>query len=124
MKKAVCGLLVVGDLILSVSRKDDQTKFGFVGGKLDPGEDAEIALIREYLEETGLHISIDKNVKEFVSMCGEYHTVTYVVKLDQYQTWQSLDKKETGLVKLCTKDELIKGPFGKYNIEAFQYFNL
>lgn len=44
-------------LILSVSRKDDLTKFGLAGGKLDPGESFMDCAIRETFEETGIVVT-------------------------------------------------------------------
>ena len=40
--------------VLAVSRKNDKTKFGLAGGKVDPGETFIEAAIRECYEETGL----------------------------------------------------------------------
>lgn len=44
--------------ILNITRKDDQTKYGLVGGKVDDTDvDIRAALNREVLEETGIDIS-------------------------------------------------------------------
>jgi 8-oxo-dGTP pyrophosphatase MutT (NUDIX family) len=62
-KYAVCGILpIIGDFFLSVSRKDDTDKIGFIGGKIDDGEEPEQALLREALEETGLHVTVESFV--------------------------------------------------------------
>src|SRR5690349_19058665 len=42
--------------ILGVPRKNNPHKFGFVGGKCDPGESFEETALRETKEETGLEI--------------------------------------------------------------------
>src|ERR1035437_3070592 len=58
MKKAVCILVYNDDgEILAVSRKNDPNDLGLPGGKVDPGETEEEAVVREMLEETGLEIS-------------------------------------------------------------------
>jgi 8-oxo-dGTP pyrophosphatase MutT (NUDIX family) len=55
-KKSV-GALVIDrnrpNMCLMVSRKNDHTDFGTIGGKLDAGETDADALPRELLEETG-----------------------------------------------------------------------
>jgi len=56
---AVCVIIQNEDgKILAVSRKDDATKFGLPGGKVDPedGTNYEKAIIRETKEETGIDI--------------------------------------------------------------------
>ena len=46
-KLAVCGVLPVLGHFLSVTRKDNFNKIGFIGGKVDDGESLEEALTRE-----------------------------------------------------------------------------
>lgn len=54
MKIASNLLLVQNGLALAVTRRDDRTKWGLPGGKVDPGETSQTAAIREMREETGL----------------------------------------------------------------------
>ena len=44
--------------VLAISRKNNPTKFGFIGGKIDPGETAKEAASREFFEETGFEFPI------------------------------------------------------------------
>lgn len=44
----------------SMSSKGNQGKWDFPGGKVDSGEDFEVALLREVTEETGLGISLKR----------------------------------------------------------------
>ena len=44
--------------ILSISRRNDATKFGLIGGKVDPGESFKQAASREFFEETGLELPL------------------------------------------------------------------
>jgi 8-oxo-dGTP pyrophosphatase MutT (NUDIX family) len=50
-------LIVKDGLILSVSRRDDKTKFCFLGGKCEPNETTGMAAIRETFEETGINVT-------------------------------------------------------------------
>lgn len=51
---SVVGLLVRNGLVLSISRRDDHDDLGLPGGKVEPGEDPEDALVREMGEEVGI----------------------------------------------------------------------
>ena len=52
-----CVILTKEDKILGVTRKYNHSDWGLPGGKLDPGETALEAIIRESKEETGLDIT-------------------------------------------------------------------
>jgi 8-oxo-dGTP diphosphatase len=57
----VCAIIEKGGKILAAKRGDSQPHAGFwefPGGKIDPGEDAQKAIIREIREELGTGISI------------------------------------------------------------------
>lgn len=126
MKKlAVCGILSVLGHYLAVSRKDDHTKFGFIGGKVDDGESVKQALIREVLEETGLHVEIDTQYDPFVEEDGDdYLVYCYIIKLkDVYH--ESISEIEAGVIRLVSKDVLLNSsPWSEYNKQAFDWFSL
>lgn len=101
--------------VLGVSRKDDHTKFGLVGGKVEEEDiSLEYAAIRECKEETGLDIF---NLKKVFSYHNEEKGRTGTTFMAEYRGYIGfgVSEKETGLVKWITFDELKAGPFGKYN---------
>ena len=121
-KYAVCALVLNSEgLILGVSRKDDHTAFGVPGGKVEDNETILEALHREILEETGYHIIVD-NELPFVSDVDGYTTATFKATIDTSAIqWQVI---ETGVVKYVSKQTLLDGPFGQYNKQLFEFFNI
>jgi 8-oxo-dGTP pyrophosphatase MutT (NUDIX family) len=102
-------------LFLGVSRKYDPNDFGFCGGKVDPGETPEEAMVREAKEETGLDIVIIEEIH--TEFYGGYNTHCYIA---DYSGEFSYDKeKETGRVAWVTKQDLLDGCFGDYNAGIF-----
>jgi len=100
--------------ILAVSRKNDATKFGLAGGKVDPGETFVEAAIRECYEETGLEafcpIPIFSRMEPGdVDFFAVVYFVQWIGKIHE------TNEKETGVVKWTTWEELEEGPFGEYN---------
>ena len=116
-KKGALVLLFNQGKILSVSRKDNPTKFGLVGGKVDYGETFMEAAIREAKEETGLDVF--GLVPVFGRLDGEYYCVVFIGqwKGEIHKT----SEKETGFVCWTDWDNLKNGPFGHYNYELEQH---
>lgn len=123
-KYAVCGILpIIGDFFLSVSRKDDPNKIGFIGGKIDDGENPEQALIREVLEETGLHVLIVKQ-DPYIAKDGDFIVYCYLIELDNKEH-ESIDESETGVIRIANRIQLIKSsPYAEYNERAFDWFGV
>jgi len=97
-------------LVLGVSRKDDHSKMGLPGGKMEPEDllDSKTTAIRECKEETGL--DIDDLILAFAihkdgSMC-----FTYIAKYSGI-----ISHDEPHLVKWIPFIELLNGTFGDYN---------
>lgn len=122
--KAVCALIFNQSdksRILGISRRDDRTVFGLIGGKVDPGESLEEAIIREVREETGFDFVIETNA--FTKLCqGQtvFLVTTFVgiINYDLPPHWRN-EANEEGVVKWCSKAELLNGPFGNYNRDLF-----
>lgn len=113
LPEAACTLTVnENGLILAVSRKDDRTKFGLPGGKVDPGEEPLQTAFRELEEETGLVAT--SLVPVFSWSDGEYLTHAFVA-----QVKGDICTQEAGVVDWVHPDVLLRGPFGEYNRRLF-----
>ena len=103
-------------LVLAVSRKDDQTKFGLPGGKVDPGETVRQCAVRETHEETGLLVHIVRKVYD--GLCeGEvpHETACYLAMAEEW----SGETKESGKVEWVDWNVLLRGPFADYNRRVY-----
>lgn len=115
MKQAVCALIITKNhKIIGVSRKDNPTQFGLVGGKVDDGETPEEALIRETKEETGLDII--KYEKIFERTDDDFKCSTYLCDVTG-----EITTNELGIVKEVDWSELLAGPFGSYNQQLLNH---
>jgi len=107
--------------VLAVSRRNDSTKFGLPGGKVDPGETDISAAKRELKEETGIDISwfflreIFSDTDDF-----EYWTTCYYACLSYTPEIGQKDLGEEGEVKWVDKEVLTSGIFGTFNTKLFQ----
>ncbi len=118
LKEAVCALIPRGDMVLAVSRKDNPTAFGLIGGKVDAGEDRIAALYRETQEETGLKITSHKEVFNIIDAHG-YNCFTYLCDVEGEVT-----TTEKGVVKEVPWSVLFDGPFSSYNHELYKKINI
>lgn len=107
-------LLNPDGLVLGVSRKTDHNDFGLVGGSLENYDvTPELGAIRETKEETGLDISNLKLVYLKASSDGRVG-YTYIAE------WTGdIAYDEPHVVKWTTFSELIKGSFGRWNLEVY-----
>ena len=115
LKLAATALIYKGDIfvseLLGVTRKDNHTLFGLPGGKVDPGEDTYIGMVREVFEETGLivHTAIPFYFREE----KEFMAVVYLVT-----SWSGvISTSEAGKVDWVDFEVLKRGSFIEYNTE-------
>lgn len=117
--RAVC-LLVrrpIDGKILAVSRKTNRTRFGLVGGKVDPGQTPLDALFAEADQEAGIVPLNPKLV--YVALCeGE---VTYMCSTFMAETFTGeLHTEEPIDIEWVNPEVLVDGPFGDYNQGLFE----
>ncbi len=102
--------------IICVSRKDDHTDFGLVGGKVDPEDkDTLDASIRELFEETGLLYERDKFIKIYQGNHMDYWQVTYFVNVISDMDDSVFKHDEPHVVKWSNWQTVFDGSFGEYN---------
>lgn len=113
-KAASAWIIHESGLVLAVSRKHDDTDLGLPGGKLDPGETFQDAVIRETKEETNLDITDALPV--FADACGTpgVHNVHWCMAFLCKATG-TLKRMEKGLVLWVPPQRLITRPDGTFN---------
>lgn len=123
MREAGVMLIVKDGLILGVSRRNNKTKFGLPGGKLEPGETPLQAACREAFEETGVKVDdavfIYRRDELPESPDGEaFHTYCFFAT-----NWSGEPhNSEEGEVKWLTAADLTgdAGAFAEYNTKTLQ----
>lgn len=78
-KLAALALLWKNGEVLAVSRKNNHEDLGFPGGKVDPGETPEQAMVRELREETGCIAKSWERIFERTDD-GGYWAITFLVR--------------------------------------------
>lgn len=109
--------------VLGVSRKDNHTDFGLIGGKVDELDwqhnylnPFQAAMKRECKEETGLDIDMETAEVVFQSHRDGYMGITYLIK-----DWSGEIKyDEPHDVKWVRFDVVMDGTFGKWNTMVYE----
>lgn len=117
--RSVVALIINSDKqILTVSRRNQPNNLGLPGGKIDPGETPEQALVRELLEETGVE------AKDF-NLCFERidQTDKCVVWCYRVTTWKGIPRqREPGIHVSWVEPSLLidkNCTFSEYNSNLF-----
>ena len=111
-------LIIKDGLILAISRRNDKTKFGLLGGKVEAHEAPEEAAIRETFEEAGITVKSCVQIYQRVELGDgpdgvDFHSTTFYAT-----SWEGEPTgSEEGEVKWLTVAELTttKAAFGDYN---------
>lgn len=103
-------------LILGVTRKDELTKFGLVGGKVDPGETPEEAAIRETQEETGIIVTKCKYLYDKVVPAIHHEGLDFHCYCYEALEWHGeISTNEPARVDWVTVEAILDGAYPEYN---------
>ena len=102
--------------------------YGFVGGKVDPGETAIQAAIREAFEEAGVIVEINEDARDscFMSFVDDTHTSIFILyKAHIVEGADNIGKhvrENEGVPVWIMPSEILNSPFCDYNQHALQHF--
>ncbi len=116
---------------LAVSRRNDTTRWGLPGGKVDPGETNLESAVRESFEELGWKFEPNKLEPLYSGLCpgkgpdDTYWVTTYLYRGDSISlSWR---KPEEGLALAWMSRESLCdrscSPFADYNVSAFAAYD-
>lgn len=116
--EVVASIIRKGDMVFATQRGygDFKDWWEFPGGKIEPGEKPEEALVREIREELSTEISVDKFLytvdwdypKFHLTMhCFMCSLVTEALHLNEHEAAKWLDKGEIHSVKWLPADEIL-----------------
>lgn len=126
---AVCVILPKADgTLLAVSRRNDDTRWGVPGGKVDPGETHVAAAVRECGEEVGLTLEPSLLLPVYTGFCpgpgprDSFWVTTYLYLGDVEQL--GIGTPEPGLtIRWAPSQDLSDpkhSPFADYNRRALE----
>ena len=120
----------VGEILAFRRQKNvsDNNVYGFVGGKVDPGETAIQAAIREAFEEAGVIVEINEDARDscFMSFVDDTHTSIFILyKAHIVEGADNIGKhvrENEGAPVWIMPGEILNSPFCDYNQRALQHF--
>ena len=120
----------VGEILAFHRQKNvsDNNVYGFVGGKVDPGETAVQAAIREAFEEAGIIVEINEDARNscFMSFVDDTHTSIFILyKAHIVEGADNIGKyvrENEGAPVWIMPSEILNSPFRYYNQRALRYF--
>ena len=121
---------VFGEILAFRRQKNvsDNNVYGFVGGKVDPGETAVQAAIREAFEEAGVIVEINEDARDscFMSFVDDTHTSIFILyKAHIVEGADNIGKhvrENEGSPVWIMPSEILNSSFRDYNQRALQYF--
>lgn len=100
---AIYGLFLrEGRALMTRSRTPGGLILNFPGGALEPGEDPEACLIREFREETGLIVRVGK----LLYASRRYHPNPFYAADHQYHTYYEIERAEGDLAAHGNGDDV------------------
>lgn len=130
MNKAVCLVLIADDSLVCVTRKNDASKIGLPGGKVNEGETTVDAMIREAKEELGISIEPELLKELFTDVCPgevEFETTTFLYNKANNWSFTDFIAEENSQIVASTVDKLTNtatSPFAEYNELLFKHLAL
>jgi 8-oxo-dGTP diphosphatase len=125
-RHAVCCLLMNDDgQVLAISRGKDTTKWGMPGGKVEPNESLDVAVVRETFEETGLVIAAPQSVyTAFVPGETNFICTTFIAHVAAKAPDAPRSHPFEGEVRWVDPNVLANGPFAEYNRALYDHLNI